>query len=75
MEGLGRFSLIQTESCKKLSLLPIARCALFGVLVRILQHGLSIKKKKKTTVIYVREPVLACPAVPHTDSEVGKEMS
>lgn len=74
MEGLGRFSLIQTESCKKLSLLPIARCALFGVLVGILQHGLSIKKKK-TTVIYVREPVLACPAVPHTDSEVGKEMS
>lgn len=46
-KGLAVFFFFNTDRMlsKKLSLLPIARCALFGVLVGSLQHGLSIKKR------------------------------
>lgn len=44
-KGYGHLSSIQTVSYKNLSLVSAARDALFGVLVGILQHGVSIKNK------------------------------
>lgn len=67
-KGHGHLSSIQTESCKKkyLSFLAAARCALFGVLVGMLQRGVAVKNKDgPATVIYVREAVLPLPAAPH----------
>lgn len=61
--GCGQLSSIKTEFClkkKKSSFLFAARCALFGVLVGILQHGISIQNKYSTLTDFCQTSSFLC---------------